>query len=62
MPDVHLDTGMNREVHRSVEEVGQEGVEHNDVREPNVLWNDEQQRVMLVNLERSHLLLPDRLQ
>ncbi|PGH33222.1 hypothetical protein GX50_03984 [[Emmonsia] crescens] len=49
------------EVHRSVEEVRQEGVEHNDVREPNILWNDERQRAMLVDFERSRLL-PDRLQ
>ncbi|KKZ60465.1 hypothetical protein EMCG_00752 [[Emmonsia] crescens] len=49
------------EVYRSVEEVRREGVEHNDVREPNILWNDERQRAMLVDFERS-LLLPDRLQ
>ncbi|PGH02617.1 hypothetical protein AJ80_08829 [Polytolypa hystricis UAMH7299] len=51
---------LNREIRRSVEEILQEGVEHNDVREPNILWNRERRRAMLVDLERSRLLAPSR--
>jgi len=44
-----------QEIRRSVDEVSGEGVEHNDVREPNILWNLERQRAMLIDFERSHL-------
>ena len=32
------------------------GVEHRDVRPPNVLWNSEGRKVMLVDFERSEIL------
>lgn len=32
------------------------GVEHRDVRQPNVLWNTEGGKVMLVDFERSEIL------
>jgi serine/threonine protein kinase len=32
------------------------GVEHRDVRPPNVLWNTEGRKVMLVDFERSEIL------
>jgi serine/threonine protein kinase len=32
------------------------GVEHRDVRPPNVLWNTEGPKVMLVDFERSEIL------
>jgi predicted Ser/Thr protein kinase len=32
------------------------GVEHGDVRPPNVLWNPECRKVMLVDFERSEIL------
>jgi len=44
------------ETRRSVDEIYGEGVAHNDVREPNILWNTERQRAMLVDFERSYLL------
>lgn len=52
---------LEREVCRSVREISDEGVEHNDVRVPNILWNAERGRAMLIDFERS-CLLPDRLQ
>jgi hypothetical protein len=33
------------------------GVEHHDVRPPNVLWNPEGGYIMLVDLERSEVLM-----
>jgi hypothetical protein len=53
---------LEREVCRSVREISDEGVEHNDVRTPNILWNAERGRAMLIDFERSSLLLPDCLQ
>lgn len=32
------------------------GVEHNDVRPPNVLWNSERGNIMLIDFERSEIL------
>jgi hypothetical protein len=50
------------EIRRSVDEIHGEGAELNDVREPNILWNAERGRAMLIDLERSRLLRPGSLQ
>jgi len=47
---------LSPEIRRSVDEIYREGVEHNDVRDPNILWNTERQRAMLIDFERSNLL------
>ncbi|KAM4067380.1 metalloprotease-like protein [Hirsutella rhossiliensis] len=44
------------EVRRSSQAVWSEGVDHGDEREPNLLWNDERRRVMLVDFDRANLL------
>ncbi|KAM4057222.1 metalloprotease-like protein [Hirsutella rhossiliensis] len=44
------------EVRRSSQAVWAEGVYHGDEREPNLLWNDERRRVMLVDFDRAALL------
>jgi len=46
----------DKELGRSVREVSDEGVEHNDVREANILWNVERGRAMLIDFERSSLV------
>ena len=46
----------DKELGRSVREVSDEGVEHNDVREANILWNTERGRAMLIDFERSSLV------
>jgi hypothetical protein len=50
------------EIRRTVDEIHGEGVEHNDVREPNILWNAERGRATLIDLERSSILRPGGLQ
>src|SRR5205814_3309201 len=44
---------LNEEIKRSLQDMVREGVIHGDVRESNILWNVEQQRVMLIDFERS---------
>ncbi|KAM4060855.1 Meiotic driver SPOK1 [Hirsutella rhossiliensis] len=44
------------EVRRSSQAVWAEGVDHGDEREPNLLWNNERRRVMLVDFDRANLL------
>jgi hypothetical protein len=44
------------EMSRAVEKMLGCGVEHRDVRQPNVLWNTEGGKVMLVDFERSEIL------
>jgi predicted Ser/Thr protein kinase len=41
---------------RAAGELRDRGVEHRDMRPPNVLWNHENKRVMLVDFERSEIL------
>jgi len=41
---------------RAVAKLRNYGVEHGDVRPPNVLWNPEGRKVMLVDFERSEIL------
>ncbi|RKK19271.1 hypothetical protein BFJ67_g17503, partial [Fusarium oxysporum f. sp. cepae] len=43
------------EVRRSSQAVWAEGVDHNDEREANQLWNDERRRVMLIDFDRATL-------
>jgi hypothetical protein len=50
------------EIRRSVDKISGKGVEHNDVREPNIPWNAGQGWATLIDLERSRLLRPDGLQ
>ena len=47
---------IEEEVKRSFVEVRQEGVVHGDKREPNMLWNEERQRVMVVDFDRARIL------
>ena len=52
LPDV---TAM---VRRSSQAVRNEGVVHGDEREPNMLWNEERGRIMLIDFDRATLRLP----
>ncbi|OTB02364.1 hypothetical protein M426DRAFT_24693 [Hypoxylon sp. CI-4A] len=45
----------SQEVVRSVQALHDMGVAHTDVRRPNVLWNEENQRVMVIDFERAIL-------
>jgi signal recognition particle subunit SEC65 len=47
---------MDEETARAVKNLRYHGVEHRDVRPPNVLWNPEGRKVMLVDFERSEIL------
>ena len=44
------------EVRRSSQAVWAEGVNHGDNRDPNLLWNDERRRVMLIDFDRAALI------
>ncbi|KND92496.1 hypothetical protein TOPH_02901 [Tolypocladium ophioglossoides CBS 100239] len=46
---------LEAEVLRSSQAVWDEGVGHNDERDPNLLWNDERSRVMLIDFDRAAL-------
>ncbi|PSS25711.1 hypothetical protein M430DRAFT_33320 [Amorphotheca resinae ATCC 22711] len=58
----NLMSGLGRdfveEIRRAVRKLLDYGVEHGDVRSPNVLWNAESKQVMLVDFERSTILKP----
>ena len=45
--------GLQSETQRTVNEVRQAGIDQCDVRSPNLLWNEETQRVMLIDFERA---------
>ena len=47
---------INEETTHAVTKLRCHGVEHCDVRPPDVLWNSEGGNVMLVDLERSEIL------
>lgn len=47
---------INVETTRAVTKLQRHGVEHHDVRPPNVLWNSEGGNIMLVDFERSEIL------
>ncbi|KAI4153569.1 MAG: hypothetical protein LQ340_002234 [Diploschistes diacapsis] len=44
---------LDLQVDRTVKEVREAGVEQHDIRSPNLLWNSERQRVMLIDFERA---------
>ena len=46
---------LENEKQRSIREVSQLSVLHGDLRLPNMLWNDEVHRVLLIDFERAHL-------
>jgi hypothetical protein len=48
--DIDMETAL------AVAKVRYHGVEHNDVRPPNVLWNPEGRNIMLIDFERSEIL------
>jgi hypothetical protein len=56
--DLMLAIGLdiNVETTRAVTKLQCYGVEHRDVRPPNVLWNSEGGNIMLVDFERSEIL------
>jgi hypothetical protein len=54
MSSIGLD--INKETTCAVTKLQCHGVEHSDVRPPNVLWNSESGNVMLVDLERSEIM------
>jgi hypothetical protein len=45
--------GMQKEIRRTVAEVRRAGIDQMDVRSPNLLWNREAQRVMLIDFKRA---------
>ena len=45
--------GLQREIRRTVAEVRRAGVDQSDERPPNMLWNKERKRVMLIDFERA---------
>jgi len=45
--------GLQREIRRTVAEVRKAGVDQIDERPPNILWNGERKRVMLIDFERA---------
>jgi hypothetical protein len=47
---------INEETTRAVTKLRYHGVEHCDVRPPNVLWNSEGRNIILVDLERSEIM------
>ena len=47
---------INVETTYAVTKLRYHGVEHHDVRPPNVLWNSEGGNIMLVDFERSEIL------
>ncbi|KAJ6436762.1 hypothetical protein O9K51_10728 [Purpureocillium lavendulum] len=56
MSDANV-SDLKAEVRRSSQEVWAEGVYHGDERDPNLLWNNERRRVMLVDFDRAKLRL-----
>ena len=45
--------GLQREIRRTVAEVRRAGVDQSDERPPNILWNRERKRAMLIDFERA---------
>jgi len=45
--------GLQREIRQTVAEVRRAGVDQSDERPPNMLWNKEGKRVMLIDFERA---------
>ena len=49
---------MKAELKRSARALRSEGVLHGDEREPNILWNEERHRIMLIDFDHATLLEP----
>ena len=49
---------LDREIRQSTGEIRELGVEHNDLRPQNMLWNAEASRVLLIDFERSTVSYP----
>lgn len=58
--DAFREANLGREVARSVGALHSMGVAHTDVRAPNMLWNEENCRVMIIDFERAVLATPAR--
>ncbi|KAI9670763.1 MAG: hypothetical protein M1817_003873 [Caeruleum heppii] len=56
--ELEMTSLMLREISRAVKEMLREGVEHHDVREPNVLWDPTRTRPMMIDFERSKVVKP----
>ncbi|KAH0593233.1 hypothetical protein MHUMG1_08955 [Metarhizium humberi] len=52
--------GLSLEVQRSSEAVRNEGIYHDDVRDANLLWNEELGRVMVIDFDYAKILEPPR--
>ncbi|KHO00585.1 Lipopolysaccharide kinase [Metarhizium album ARSEF 1941] len=57
-PDEEIEEGTElcREVWRSIREIRRMGVEHEDLRRENILWNEELQRALIIDFHRSKLV------
>ena len=58
-----IDDGLadkNHEIRKTVGEVLKAGIDQRDARSPNLLWNEERQRVMLVDFERAVAVSPPK--
>ncbi|KAG8406467.1 hypothetical protein J3458_021299 [Metarhizium acridum] len=53
-------SGLSPEVQRSVQAVQNEGVYHDDARDPNLLRNEELGRVMVIDFDHSDILMPPK--
>lgn len=51
---------LKSEVQRSTRTIFLHGVDHKDEREPNLLWNSERGRVMVIDFDRASLLPPPK--
>lgn len=49
---------LGSEVHRSTQTIYKNGVNHHDEREPNLLWNVERCRVMVIDFDQATVLPP----
>ena len=49
---------LKKELVRSVRALHAKGVVHRDVRRPNIMWNDETKRPMIIDFERALLFVP----
>ena len=47
---------LRKEIERTTADVQREGVDQMDIRPPNLLWNEETQRVMLIDFERATMI------
>ena len=43
-------------ISRAIKRLGRAGIRHNDVRPPNILWDDRLRRIMVIDFERSDII------